>query len=128
MIWAVDENGYRQTRKLADEEHLLITTHVAETTFELQTSATLYGQTDTEFLSDIGFLGPMCSPYTACNAPHMTFASCITMVQRSRTTHAATCIWRPAARRFRRCCGPALPSGLPRMGRQAATTTASSRR
>ena len=58
MIWAVDENGYRQTRKLADEEHVLITTHVAETTFELQTSATLYGQTDTEFLSDIGFLGP----------------------------------------------------------------------
>jgi 5-methylthioadenosine/S-adenosylhomocysteine deaminase len=58
MIWAVDEKGYRLTRKLADEEHALITTHVAETTFELQTAATRYGQTDTEFLSDIGFLGP----------------------------------------------------------------------
>jgi 5-methylthioadenosine/S-adenosylhomocysteine deaminase len=58
MIWAVDESGYRQTRKLADEEHVLITTHVAETSFELQTSAALYGRTDTEFLSDIGFLGP----------------------------------------------------------------------
>ena len=58
MIWAVDEKGYRLTRKLADEERALITTHVAETTFELQTSATRYGMTDTEFLSDIGFLGP----------------------------------------------------------------------
>jgi 5-methylthioadenosine/S-adenosylhomocysteine deaminase len=58
MIWACDEKGYRLTRKLADEEHALITTHVAETTFELQTAASRYGQTDTEFLSDIGFLGP----------------------------------------------------------------------
>jgi 5-methylthioadenosine/S-adenosylhomocysteine deaminase len=58
MIWAVDEKGYRLTRKLANEEHALITTHVAETTFELQTAASRYGQTDTEFLSEIGFLGP----------------------------------------------------------------------
>lgn len=58
MVWAVDEKGYRLTRKLANEEHALITTHVAETTFELQTAASRYGQTDTEFLSDIGFLGP----------------------------------------------------------------------
>jgi 5-methylthioadenosine/S-adenosylhomocysteine deaminase len=58
MIWAVDEKGYRLTRKLADEEHALITTHIAETTFELQTSASRYGLNDTEFLSEIGFLGP----------------------------------------------------------------------
>jgi 5-methylthioadenosine/S-adenosylhomocysteine deaminase len=58
MIWAVDEKGYRLTRKLANEEHALITTHVGETTFELETAASRYGQTDTEFLSDIGFLGP----------------------------------------------------------------------
>jgi 5-methylthioadenosine/S-adenosylhomocysteine deaminase len=58
MIWAVDEKGYRLTRKLADEEHAFITTHVAETDFELQTAASRYGQTDTEFLSEIGFLGP----------------------------------------------------------------------
>ena len=43
MIWAVDEEGYRLTRKLADEEHVLITTHVAETTFELETAAACYG-------------------------------------------------------------------------------------
>ena len=58
MIWAVDEEGYRLTRKLADEEHVLITTHVAETDFELETSASRYGMNDTEFLSDIGFFGP----------------------------------------------------------------------
>jgi 5-methylthioadenosine/S-adenosylhomocysteine deaminase len=58
MIWAVNEKGYRLTRKLADEEHALITTHVAETDFELQTASSRYGQTDTEFLSEIGFLGP----------------------------------------------------------------------
>ena len=43
MIWAVDEEGYRLTRKLADEEHVLITTHVAETNFELETAAALTG-------------------------------------------------------------------------------------
>jgi 5-methylthioadenosine/S-adenosylhomocysteine deaminase len=58
MIWAVNEEGYRLTRKLADEEHVLVTTHVAETDFELQTAAATYGMNDTEFLSDIGFLGP----------------------------------------------------------------------
>jgi 5-methylthioadenosine/S-adenosylhomocysteine deaminase len=58
MIWAVNEEGYRATRKLADEEHVLITTHVAETDFELQTAAATYGMNDTQFLSDIGFFGP----------------------------------------------------------------------
>jgi 5-methylthioadenosine/S-adenosylhomocysteine deaminase len=58
MIWTVDEDGYRQTRALADEEHVLITTHIAETDFELETAAAKYGRTDTEFLAEIGFLGP----------------------------------------------------------------------
>jgi 5-methylthioadenosine/S-adenosylhomocysteine deaminase len=58
MIWAVNEEGYRETRKLADEEHVLITTHVAETGFELETAAANYGMNDTQFLSEIGFLGP----------------------------------------------------------------------
>jgi 5-methylthioadenosine/S-adenosylhomocysteine deaminase len=58
MIWTVDEEGYRKTRELADEEKVLVTTHIAETVFELETSAAKYGKTDTEFLSEIGFLGP----------------------------------------------------------------------
>jgi 5-methylthioadenosine/S-adenosylhomocysteine deaminase len=58
MIWAVNEEGYRLTRKLADEERVLVTTHVAETDFELETAAATYGMNDTEFLSDIGFFKP----------------------------------------------------------------------
>lgn len=58
MIWTVDEKALRLTRELATEERALITTHVAETSFEIQEAGRRYGQTDTEFLSDIGFLGP----------------------------------------------------------------------
>jgi 5-methylthioadenosine/S-adenosylhomocysteine deaminase len=58
MIWTVDEKALRLTRELADEEHCLITTHVAETTFEIEQAAARYRMTDTQFLSDIGFLGP----------------------------------------------------------------------
>lgn len=58
MIWTVDETALRLTRDLADETGALVTTHVAETTFELKEADRRYGQTDTEFLSDIGFLGP----------------------------------------------------------------------
>ena len=58
MIWAVEEKGYRMARQLANEERALITTHLSETTFEMQTAASRYGQTDTEFMSDIGFFGP----------------------------------------------------------------------
>lgn len=58
MIWTVDELAFRMARALADEERALVTTHVAETTFEIAEAAALHGQTDTEFLSDIGFLGP----------------------------------------------------------------------
>ncbi|MEX2693025.1 amidohydrolase family protein [Rhizobium mongolense] len=58
MIWTVDETVLRLTRELANETGALVTTHVAETTFELREADRRYGQTDTEFLSDIGFLGP----------------------------------------------------------------------
>jgi len=58
MIWTVDEKGLRGTRLLANEEHALITTHVAETHFEIEQAAARYRMSDTEFLSDIGFLGP----------------------------------------------------------------------
>lgn len=57
MIWTVDEPALRLTRELADETGCLVTIHVAETTFELKEADRRYGQTDTEFLSDIGFLG-----------------------------------------------------------------------
>jgi 5-methylthioadenosine/S-adenosylhomocysteine deaminase len=58
MIWAIDEESLRETRALADEFKTLVTMHVSETPFELEHSARVYGKTDTQLLSDIGFLKP----------------------------------------------------------------------
>lgn len=58
MIWTLDETTLRMTRELADAERCLVTIHVAETSFEIDHAQRTYGQTDSEFLSDIGFLGP----------------------------------------------------------------------
>ena len=58
MIWALDETTLRRTRALADEEHAFITIHVAETNFEIEQSRARFQCTDTELLSEIGFLGP----------------------------------------------------------------------
>jgi 5-methylthioadenosine/S-adenosylhomocysteine deaminase len=58
MIWTVDAESYRKVRALADEEKVLVTTHLAETDFEIEQSDRLYGKTDTELMSDIGFFGP----------------------------------------------------------------------
>ncbi len=57
MIWALDEKVLRGTRELANETGALITTHVAETDFEISQSQLRFQCTDTEFLSEIGFLG-----------------------------------------------------------------------
>lgn len=58
MIWALDEEVLRGTRQLANETGVLITTHVAETPFEIEQAQLRFQGSDTEFLSDIGFLGP----------------------------------------------------------------------
>ena len=58
MVWTVDREAYRLVRKLADEEGILITTHVAETDFEIARARADFDCTDTEMLGDIGFLGP----------------------------------------------------------------------
>ena len=58
MIWGLEEAVLRGTRALADETGALITTHVAETDFEIEQSRARFQCTDTEYLSEIGFLGP----------------------------------------------------------------------
>lgn len=58
MIWTVEEDALRRARALADETGALLTMHVAETTFEIEEANRRYGSTDSEFLSDIGFLRP----------------------------------------------------------------------
>jgi 5-methylthioadenosine/S-adenosylhomocysteine deaminase len=56
MIWGLDEACLRETRKAADELGLLVTMHISETPFEVAHSKRVYGRSETEFLSDIGFL------------------------------------------------------------------------
>jgi len=58
MIWSLDEASLRETRAMADELGALVTIHVAETPFEIEVAAERYGRTDTEVLSDLGFLRP----------------------------------------------------------------------
>ena len=58
MIWALDDESLRQTRQLADELGVLLTIHVAETPFEIEHSARVYGRTDTQVLNDLGILKP----------------------------------------------------------------------
>ena len=56
MIWALDEQSLRATRRAADELGVLVTIHVSETPFEIEHSQRVYGRTDTALLGDIGFL------------------------------------------------------------------------
>ena len=58
MIWALDDESLHQTRRLADELGVLLTIHVAETPFEIEHSARVYGRTDTAVLDDLGVLKP----------------------------------------------------------------------
>ena len=58
MIWTVDEETLLRTRAVADEEHALVTMHVAETPFEIENSLLRFGMPDLEFLKHLGFLGP----------------------------------------------------------------------
>jgi 5-methylthioadenosine/S-adenosylhomocysteine deaminase len=58
MIWTVDAAALRATRALADETGALISTHVSETAFEIAHAQQHYGMTDTQVLSELGFLGP----------------------------------------------------------------------
>lgn len=58
MGWTVDREACRLVRQLADEEGILITIHVAETDFEIERARADFDCTDTEMLSEIGFLGP----------------------------------------------------------------------
>lgn len=58
LLWMVDEPALRATREFADERGVLITYHMAETTFETSYAAATYGKGEVDFLADVGFLGP----------------------------------------------------------------------
>ena len=77
MIWTVDENALRLARQLADEQGLLITTHLAETDYELLCSNATYGCTDTVLLERIGFLGPDVLAVHCVNCSSHDIACCV---------------------------------------------------
>lgn len=58
MIWAVDRETLEKTRKMANEEGVLVTIHVSETPFEIENSLQRFGMRDLQYMEHIGFLGP----------------------------------------------------------------------
>jgi 5-methylthioadenosine/S-adenosylhomocysteine deaminase len=58
LIWMTDEDGLRATRQLADSLHLPITYHLAETDFEADFTARIYGRPEARVLADTGVAGP----------------------------------------------------------------------
>lgn len=58
LLWMVDEDALRAARAFADRHHVLVTYHLAETSFEVAYAERTYGVSETEFLERIGFLGP----------------------------------------------------------------------
>lgn len=58
MSWTVDEATLRETRRLADDTGALITTHLAESEFDVAESERRYGARDAVILERTGMLGP----------------------------------------------------------------------
>ncbi len=58
LLWMVDENTLRAARAFADEHSVLVTYHLAETSFEVEYAVRRYGVRETELLERLGFLGP----------------------------------------------------------------------
>lgn len=58
LLWMVDEETLRASRGFADDHQLLVTYHLAETSFEVEHARRTYGLAETELLERIGFLGP----------------------------------------------------------------------
>lgn len=57
LLWMVDEETLRAARAFADEHRVLVTYHLAETSFEVEHARRTYGLAETELLERIGFLG-----------------------------------------------------------------------
>lgn len=58
MSWTVDEDTLRATRQLADDTEALITTHLAESDFDVAESERRYGCRDAALMERTGMLGP----------------------------------------------------------------------
>jgi 5-methylthioadenosine/S-adenosylhomocysteine deaminase len=58
LLWMVDEATLRAARAFADEYGVLVTYHLAETSFEVEYAERTYRAAETEVLERVGFLGP----------------------------------------------------------------------
>lgn len=58
LLWMVDEDALRGARELANTYPMLITYHLAETSFEVEFARSHHGGRETEHLARVGTLGP----------------------------------------------------------------------
>jgi 5-methylthioadenosine/S-adenosylhomocysteine deaminase len=58
LLWMVDEEALRAARAFADRHRVLVTYHLAETSFEVEFAHRTYGLSESEVLERVGFLGP----------------------------------------------------------------------
>jgi len=58
LLWMTDEDALRQTRELANAHPMLITYHLAESSFEVEFARSHHGGRETEYLAQIGAFGP----------------------------------------------------------------------
>lgn len=58
LLWMVDEETFRAARSFADRHRVLVTYHLAETSFEVEYAWRTYGLAETDLLERVGFLGP----------------------------------------------------------------------
>lgn len=57
ILWTVDEPTLEETRKLVDREGGVITIHLSETNFEVESSLRLFGAREVDVMERTGFLG-----------------------------------------------------------------------
>jgi 5-methylthioadenosine/S-adenosylhomocysteine deaminase len=58
LLWMVDEAGLRASREFADAHDVVISYHLAETSFEVEYAQQTHGKRETEILRHAGLLGP----------------------------------------------------------------------
>ena len=58
LLWMIDQDALRATREFATGQDIVITYHLAETSFEVDYARRTYGLPEAQVLEQAGFLGP----------------------------------------------------------------------
>jgi 5-methylthioadenosine/S-adenosylhomocysteine deaminase len=96
--WAMEVDGLRATRRLADERGLRISLHTDEVPFDSDESRRRFGERTVPFLDRLGFLGP---DVLHAHCVHLTEADCQTLAR-----HGAAVSYNPVSNMY-------LGSGVP---------------